>query len=259
MRLKRSDAAVAAVGVLFSLTFMLSNVSELGYALLSADVLWMLTRVEIQERHDRPGYYTTLRGRIGVARLLLLGVIYGASVYALFVIKNDIGPKARATVLADFGIAGLCFMLLGEFKRSGDDAANWLVGGRAERRIGEKLDSFKDRGWLVLHGYKREWGGDVDHILCGPRGAFIVETKSYRFRRRDLRQAAYNAWWLREKLGVRWVTGVLCVDEQGPPRREGRIWVVGHEQLIRWLETQNDAPIDPVYARNRLLAADASG
>jgi len=61
--------------------------------------------------------------------------------------------------------------------------------------------------------YNKDKGGDIDHILCGSNGAFVIETKSYGFRGRDIRQTALNAWWLGQKLGVSWVTGVLCVDD----------------------------------------------
>jgi hypothetical protein len=61
VRLKRGEIAVALLGVAFAAVFVFSNTSGLGFALLAADALWVVTRIEIVERHDQPGRYTTLR------------------------------------------------------------------------------------------------------------------------------------------------------------------------------------------------------
>ena len=257
VRLNQWALAVGMIGLAFGLLFVFSNLNGLGFGLVAADLLWVITRVEITERHDRAGHYTSMRGLLGIVKLALLLVIYAAAVYGFFVIRHDLQSNARAAVVGNFAIAGLCFMLIAELQRSGEDTRRWLVGRRAERTVGERLDGLKDRGWLVLHGYKKDRGGDVDHILCGPNGAFIVETKSHGFRRRDIGQTAGNAWWVREQLGVRWVTGVLCVDETRPARREGRVWVISHDSLIPWLEAQRGVAVDPSYAVEKLLPNEA--
>lgn len=254
MRLKGWEVAAACLGVAFAVIFVFSNTSGLGFALLAADALWLLTRVEILERHDKPGRYTALRGRLGATKLLLLLAIYAVAIWGLFMIKHDLAPNARAAVIADFAIAGLCFMLLGELNRSGDATLNWFKGAQAERQTGAILDRLRQRGWLVVHGYKRERGGDIDHIVCGAGGAYAIETKSYGFRASDIRQTTINAWWLREKLAVRWVTGILCVAEDRQPEQKGRIWVVGRDQLLPFIESQRNAAISPQVAQARLAS-----
>jgi hypothetical protein len=255
--LKRWEVVVGILGIAFAAIFLFGNVVGLGFGLLAADLLWLTTRIEILEDHGSAGHYTTVRGRLGVIKLVLLFVIYGAAVYGFFVIRHDVPHNARAAVVADFALAGLCFMLVAELNRSGEDALNWIKGSEAERFVGAQLEALQDQGWLVLHGYKKDRGGDIDHIVCGPNGAFIIETKSHGYRAGDLRQARSNAWWLREKLGVRcWVTGVLCVDEERRPEEKDKVWVVGHAQLVDWLQQQRNAPVDPDQARARLLPAD---
>jgi hypothetical protein len=253
VRLKPWEFTAAGIGVVFAAIFLFSNASGVGFGLLAAVLLWVLTRIEILENHEEPGHYTAARGRLGVLKVVLLFGIYGAAFYGLIVIQHDLGSKARATVIASFAIFGLCCMLAAELWRSGDAMLNWFVGARAEREIGAKLTTFKQRGWLVLHGYKKDRGGDIDHILCGPRGAYAIETKSYAYRAGDLKQTAINAWWLREKLDVQWVTGILCVNEKRPPEKKGKIWVVSHDDLIEWVSQHRDTPVDPERARARLL------
>lgn len=258
MRVKRWELALSLVGLAFASIFVFSNVWGLGVALVCVDVLWLLTRLEIVEKQGGPGRYATLRGRLGAVRLFFIFVIYAAVIYGLYIVHHDISGKTRVALIADFGLAGFAFMLLGELQRSGDDTLNWLFGARAERKVGLPLNLFADRGWLVMHGYKKDRGGDIDHILCGPNGAYVVETKSYGFRGRDIRQAALNAWWLRQKLGVPWVTGVLCVDDDRPPEQRDRVWVVSHHDLVSWLEAQRNQPVDPGQARAKLLAPPVS-
>jgi len=230
-------------GVAFALIFLFSNAWGIGVGLLCADALWLLTRVEIVERAGAPGRYASVRGHLGLAKLVLLFGVYAAVMYGLVIAHRD-ASGLRVGVVASFALAGLAFMLLGELNRSGDEMLNWLKGARAERKVGAELERLRDSGWLVLHGYKRDWGGDIDHIVCGPGGIFMVETKSYQFRRSDLRRAAWNAAWMKEKLDVPWVTGVLCVNEDRRATLDGKIWVMGQAQLVPWLKKQRNAPID---------------
>lgn len=253
VKLKLWEIVVAVLGLAFAAIFLVSNTSGLGVGLLAADCLWVVTRVEVAEAHDQAGHYAAARGRLGLLRVALVFLILVAAVYGLFVIRHDLRPNARVAVIANFGIVGFAFMLLGELRRSLDDALNWVTGARAERAVGADLDRLRHQGWLVVHGYKKDRGGDIDHILCGPNGAYIVETKSYGYRARDIRQTAINAWWIREKLGVRWVTGVLCVRESRPPVIKGKIWVVSHDDVIKWLGTRHDGPVEPDDVRRKLL------
>jgi hypothetical protein len=256
VRFDRWELALSLVGLAFAGIFLFSNLWGLGLAFVGADALWLLTRVEIVETQGGPGRYPALQGRLGLARLFFIFVVYMAVVSGLYIVHHDLDSNARVAWIANFALFGFAFMLVAEFRRSADDTDRWIFGADAEKKVGLPLEQFADRGWLVLHGYKKDAGGDIDHVVCGPNGAYIIETKSYGFRRRDLRQTAGNAWWLHEKLeglGVRWVTGVLCVDEDRPPQQEDRIWVVSHRDLVAWLEAQRNQPVDPEQARALLL------
>jgi hypothetical protein len=79
--------------------------------------------------------------------------------------------------------------------------------------------------------------GNVDHVVWSDRGVYAIETKSGRLRHRDLPQAIGNAVWVKQKFGARWVTAVLCVaeDPPTPPREQGYAWVLGPDELQRWL------------------------
>lgn len=253
MKVRRCEVATSLLGLALAVPFVFSNIWGLGVALVSADALWFLTRIKVVDRPGVAGRYATLRGRLAAVRLIFIGVVYAAVIYGLVIVRHDLSPRARVAFVADFAMAGLGFMLLGELKRGGDDTLNWIFGACAERKVGASLAFFAHRGYLVLHGYPKDWGGDIDHIVCGRTGAYIIETKSYGFRTRDLRQTALNAWSLRERLRATWVTGVLCVAEDREAELKGKVWVVGHAQFVPWLADQQNQPVDPESARRVLL------
>jgi hypothetical protein len=257
MGIKPWEAIAALVGALFGLLLVIGGGAVFGIAIVCADALWLLTRVSIRDRLDQPpGRHARMRGRLGLLKLLLIFGVYGCVAVGGWLVQREDNPDERVSQVAVFALAGLAFLLLREAKEAADDAFNWLLGARAESAVGRSLEQLRKEGWLVVHGYSRGRLGDIDHVACGPGGVYAIETKSYRFRRGDLRRTAWNAAWLKRKLGVSWVDGVLCVNEQRVASREGQVWVVGHDELVDWIRARQRRPLDPGLAA-RLLAADA--
>jgi hypothetical protein len=62
------------------------------------------------------------------------------------------------------------------------DVANWGLGASGERRTGEALAALEAEGWQVEHDRELSRGGNLDHLVVGPNGIFVVETKSIRGR-----------------------------------------------------------------------------
>ena len=50
-------------------------------------------------------------------------------------------------------------------------------GIQGERLVGQMLEEFRTRGYSVLHDVPGD-RGNVDHVLVGPKGVFVVETKT---------------------------------------------------------------------------------
>jgi hypothetical protein len=256
MGVRTWEAGVAIFGALFGLLLIPGGGAVFGIAVICTDALWLLTRVSIRDRIDQPpGRHARLRGRLGFLKLALIFGVYGCVAVAGWMVHRANTPRERTSQIAAFGLAGLAFLLLREAKEAADDALNWLLGARAETEVGHSLEQLRGEGWLVVHGYSRDRPGDIDHVLCGPGGVYAIETKSYGFRRRDLRRVAWNAAWLKRKLGVNWVDGVLCVNEDLEPVQEGPIWVLGHGQLVDWIRARRRTPISPALAQ-RILSAE---
>jgi hypothetical protein len=257
MRLRPWEIVVAVIACLLGTLFMLGASPVIGGGVLCATAIWLVSRVSIADRHDSPGHYARTRGRLGLVKLVFIFAVYALVVVGFWMLRGEVS-QSRSGAIAIFALTGFAFLLIRELQEAGDDALNWLIGGRAETAVGQLLDELRVDGWLVLHGYKKDRGGDIDHVVCGPGGAFAIETKSYTFRRRDVGQTAANAAWLKEHLGVRWVTGVLCVAGNHPPEKVQTVWVLDANHLHAWIKRQRGAPVEPAIARERLTSATHS-
>lgn len=103
-------------------------------------------------------------------------------------------------------------------------AKSWKQGAEGEDRSGEALAKLPDT-FVVFHDYHPQdaqgerlpW--NVDHVVIGPTGVFVVETKNYTRKhvgpsskdpvtRKNVKQAAGNAYELKQHLKA-WSAGAL--------------------------------------------------
>ncbi len=65
---------------------------------------------------------------------------------------------------------------------SGDDveAAKRRVGREAELAVADELYPLVSRGYFLFANVEHRAFGDIDHLLIGPGGVFVVETKGHR-------------------------------------------------------------------------------
>jgi uncharacterized RDD family membrane protein YckC len=82
---------------------------------------------------------------------------------------------AHDPVLADSPTFGLP----GE-ERAHEDAARRAAGEQGERVVSEALAPLVADGYYLFRGVADRCFGDVDHLLVGPAGLFVVEVKSHR-------------------------------------------------------------------------------
>jgi hypothetical protein len=59
-----------------------------------------------------------------------------------------------------------------------DPARAWRRGAQGERRTAKRLRPLTQRGWVVLHDRAIPgFPGNVDHLVIGPTGVFVVDSK----------------------------------------------------------------------------------
>ena len=56
--------------------------------------------------------------------------------------------------------------------------ARWRQGAEGEKRTARALRPLTRNGWTVLHDVERAHGGNFDHVLVGPGGVYLLETKN---------------------------------------------------------------------------------
>lgn len=120
----------------------------------------------------------------------------------------------------------------------------WLKGSAAEAAVGETLETLRWERYIVMHDVPQRGEGNIDHLVSGPNGVYLVETKFARYLPVHLRKAKRQAARLHDELDV-WVTPVVCLAtrEARSHRRDG-VWVVSRTELADWIRAQHNEPVD---------------
>lgn len=105
--------------------------------------------------------------------------------------------------------------------------AAWGIGAEGERRTGGALDQLKSEGFVILHdrSIPGSWT-NIDHIVIGPPGVAVVETKSYRGKLRVRGGEVYVNGYRRTDTTVGEVVGEAAAVSRvlrGAPERRGVI------------------------------------
>ena len=67
--------------------------------------------------------------------------------------------------------------------RPSPDAVAWRRGAAGERRTARLLGPLERQGWVVLHDLALPGSrANLDHLVIGPGGVFVVDSKQYRGR-----------------------------------------------------------------------------
>jgi hypothetical protein len=221
-----------------SVFLVISGHGAAGLVLAAVVLMLAVSRAQIQERNVAGGY-ARARAFLLLGRWLALLVIFGVVVWLFFVMHSGHWTDDEHGRVAFFALVGFSLFLVREVYRVGEDAIGWLLGSDTEREVARAIDPLRDEGWLITHDIRKDFGGNVDHFLTGPNGAFAIETKRGRPRTSDRGQAISNAIWAKRKFGLRFVTAILCVGTDPPaaPEQHGPVWVLGREHLVEFLRT----------------------
>lgn len=256
MRLGVWESTAAALAVLVSVLYFAVGQLFAAALILGFAIFLVGLRIRFVERPDKRGGDHALRHfRAELAQTIGLFIALIATLVTAIVGAIQHWQRDTHGSIALFALSGMEILLLFEMQRRGDSSLNWLVGGKAEQRVGAELESLRDEGWLVIHRLVKDFGGDVDHVVCGPNGAYAIETKSSRFAWRHVGQAQGAANFTRYKLGLRRVIPVVCVGDEFRPTLKGSAWVMSANHLVPWLLSRRDDPVDVSKMATRLGAS----
>jgi Nuclease-related domain len=188
----------------------------------------------------RPGAWVSEQAARKSARVWFLACLLAALTLAAvgLLVSN------RATVASSVVLIVLMLVLKRYADRQVDDAIRWLGGARAETSVGEELNNLRHEGFAVLHDIEQRYEGNIDHVVSGPTGVFMVETKQRRYQDVDLVKARRQAAKIHDELGV-WVTPVICIHHRrGRPFRTHGVWIVPQPCLLDWIREQRNTPVE---------------
>ena len=113
-----------------------------------------------------------------IAGIGLLSFSYGVFiVYTLFVRKSLMTGMIWTTAFVLFAL------LIGRFvnrkiEEYDKERLNFLKGATGEQAVARKIDDLPD-GYCVIHDLATPFG-NLDHVVIGPTGVFILETKNWK-------------------------------------------------------------------------------
>ena len=179
MRLRAWESAAAVLGGLLSFLYLAVGQFFVAATILGFTVFLLALRIRFDANPDeRAGTHALRHFRVETAEVLGLLIALVATLATTLVGALHHWQRERLGSVALFALYGMEILLMMEIQRRGDSALNWLIGSRAEQQVGAELESLRDKGWLVIHRLVKDFGGDVDHLVCGPHGAYAIETKS---------------------------------------------------------------------------------
>jgi hypothetical protein len=142
----------------------------------------------------------------------------------------------------ELGLAIVLLLLRRPVEAQIDSAGNWLSGGHAEESVGRQLEQLMGNGFMVMHDIEQAGEGNIDHLVSGPSGVFMIETKLRSYNQRHLTKAKRQAAKLHDELGI-WVTPVICLAErtgEKPPYLHAGVWIVKRRDVVDWLKNQHN-------------------
>jgi hypothetical protein len=124
-----------------------------------------------------------------------------------------------------------------------DEIGLWSLGAKAENAIGELLNELRSEGFIVMHDMEQAGEGNVDHLVSGPTGVFMIESKAKGYQPEALRKARRQAAKLHDELD-NWVVPVICIHERDrEPFRHEKVWIVPEQHLLDWIRARHDTPV----------------
>ena len=188
----------------------------------------------LQQTSRQPGQWVRAQARMRERQVwMVLGLVL-----ALAFLVVAAALDKRSAFLTLVGLAFLLFLRRIAFRLI-DDGANWRKGAASEEAVGAALDQLLADGYTVSHDLEQQFEGNVDHLVTGPTGVFMIETKHRGYRPADMSKAKRQAKKLNDALGE-WVTPVICLDKRRArePYRNRGVWVVSRERLVDWIRAQ---------------------
>ncbi|MBP2045184.1 nuclease-related domain-containing protein [Methanobacterium aggregans] len=124
---------------------------------------------------EKKSLYSLLGMGFGVI-LIVVGIFEFIKVFNMLqgpsVITDPPGPPWGAVIITAAGILTT--------RISYDVGRNWMVGAKGERTVSKELQKLPESYYIFNDVTPPGNRGNIDHVVVGPTGIFVIETKNYR-------------------------------------------------------------------------------
>lgn len=134
------------------------------------------------EYNRRRQLYVAERKDVAPRAVAIAGVAAVVVAILISVLATVAGASLFTTVrLAVLAVLAVAVAALVRFYRSPVEIETWREDAEAERRTARALDRLVRAGYTVLHDRKlSDTAANVDHLVIGPSGAWVIETDAHR-------------------------------------------------------------------------------
>jgi len=189
----------------------------------------------------KPGAFA--KGR--EAAEMRMAVIFGCLLGGAVVISSALLVAGASGVVAALMLLAVAYVANHFAVEHLHAGVNWGKGGNGEAKVGRVLEGLRREGYFVMHDLEEGIAGNIDHLVSGPTGAFMVETKFRRYDSdRDLARARRVAHLLATQLRTSWVQPVICFATRSyGPREIKGVVLVGVDELVPFIRSQRNAVV----------------
>lgn len=126
-------------------------------------------------RHSREIIWNTLRSFVRRNWILLLGVLLAPGLIAAPVAYFIMNGTERWIYVGAMGVTGPWLVVIMVVIWTG--VGNTVMGLEGKSLTADVLRKLQTEGWVLVNGVKIKKDSDVDHVLIGPAGVLVLESK----------------------------------------------------------------------------------
>lgn len=105
-------------------------------------------------------------------------VTFGVAAFGIYIVLIILSREHLWIFFAGVFAGSLVALFIAAFGSPPAWVENYQLGAWGERRTAKALMPLLKDGWIVIHDISR-WKSNLDHVLIGPAGIFVLDTKNY--------------------------------------------------------------------------------
>lgn len=183
----------------------------------------------------RPGEFARSQA-LRHQRAVLLATVVVLLTGVVAIVYRDAWLLSIPLLLLGLAISRLAERHMSAFER-------WNKGRVGEESVGKVLDGLIPEGFTVLHDIEPDGYGNVDHLVSGPSGVFVIDSKYRSFPDDALRKVMRKKSSLQDELGVPIIPIICKATVDYEPRKRAGVCIVGRNQLAGWIRSQRNATL----------------